>query len=99
MAMATFTGTGRDRGRGEPKEQFRDTPGKDTEDSQDFPKVLEDADQPKEGELSTSKSEGKTGDPPAQAAEGAEAPPEETPLDNRPTNPQPGTNKDPTEAQ
>ena len=65
MALATFTGTGRGRGRGEPKEQFRDTLGEDTEDSQDFPKVLEDADQPKEGELSTSKSEGKTGDPPA----------------------------------
>ena len=47
------------RGKGEPKEQFKDALGKDTEDSQDFPKVLEDADQPEEGEPGTSKSEGK----------------------------------------
>ena len=67
MAAATFTSRGR--GRGVPKEQFRDAPGKDTEDSQDFLKVLEDADRPKESEPSTSKSEGKTGDPPAKATE------------------------------
>ena len=48
MAAATFIGTGR--GRGEPEEHFRDAPGEDTEDSQDFLKVLEDADQPKEGD-------------------------------------------------
>ena len=41
------------------------TPGEDTEDSQDLLKVLEDAELPKEGELGTSKSKGKTGDPPA----------------------------------
>ena len=57
MAAARFPSTGR--GKGEPKEQFKDAPGEDTEDSQDFPKVLEDADQPEEGELGTSKSEGK----------------------------------------
>ena len=61
-----------------PKEQFQDAPGEDNEDSQDFPKVMEDAEQPKEGELGTSKSKGKTSDQPAQATEGAEAPPEET---------------------
>ena len=74
--MARFTGTSR--GKAGPEEQFQDAPGKDTEDSQDFPKVLEDAEQPKEGELGTSKSKGKTGDQPAQATEGAEAPSEET---------------------
>ena len=73
MATARFTGTSR--GEAGPEEQFQDTPGEDTEDSQDFPKVLEDAEQPKEGELGTSKSKGKTGDQPAQATEGAEAPP------------------------
>ena len=96
MATARFTGTGG--GNAGPKQQFQDAPGKDTEDSQDFPKVLEDAEQPKEGEPGTSKSKGKTSDQPAQATGGAEAPPEETlPVPN-PTDPQPGTNKDPTEA-
>ena len=95
MAMARFTGTGR--GEAGPEEQFHDAPGEDTEDSQDFLKVLEDAEQPKEGEPGTSKSKGKTGDQPAQATEGAEAPPEETPPDPNPTDPQPGTSKDPTE--
>ena len=41
----------------------------------------------KEGEPGTSKSKGKTGDQPAQATEGAEAPPEETPPDPNPTDP------------
>ena len=95
MATARFTGTGR--GKAGPEEQFQDAPGEDTEDSQDFPKVLEDAEQPKEGEPGTSKSKGKTGDQPAQVTEGAEAPPEETPPDPNPTDPQPGTSKDPTE--
>ena len=58
--------------------------------------MLEDAELPKKGEQSTSKSKGKIGDP--QATEGAEAPPEETPSDPNPTNPQPGTSKDPTKA-
>ena len=103
MTAATFTGTGR--GKAGPEEQFRDAPGEDTE--EEFPLVLEDAKQPKEGKPGTSKSKGKQlGDQPAQAAEGAEAPPEETPLDPDPTKPhtdpapiepQPGTSKAPTE--
>ena len=96
MSTATFTGTSR--GKAEPAEQFLDAPGEDTEDSIDLLKVLEDAEQPKEGEPGTSKSKGKTGDPPAQAEEGAEAPPKETPPDPRPTDPQPGTSRDPPEA-
>ena len=65
--------------------------------------MLEDAEQqPKEGRPGASKSKGKQ---PAQAAEGAEAPPEETPPDPIPTKPhtdpapvepQPGTSKAPT---
>ena len=106
MMAATFTGTGR--GKACPEEQFRDAPGEDTEDSIELPKVLEDAEQPKEGKPGTSKSKGKQlGDQPAQAAEGAEAPPEETPPDPNPTkphtdpasvDPQPGTSKAPTQA-
>ena len=85
MATARFTGTGR--GKAGPEEQFHDAPGENTEASQDFPKVLEDAEQPKESEPGTSKSKGKTGDQPTQATEGAEAPPEETPPDPNPTDP------------
>ena len=106
MMAATFTGTGR--GKAGPEEQFRDALGEDTEDSIELPKVLEDAEQPKEGKPGTSKSKGKQlGDQPAQAAEGAEAPPEETPPDPNPTkphtdpasvDPQPGTSKAPTQA-
>ena len=69
--------------------------GEDTEDSQEFPKVLEDAEQPKEGEPGTSKCKGKTGDPPAQTKEGAEAPSKVTPPDPKTTDPQPGTSTDP----
>ena len=93
------------RGKAGPEEQFRDTPGEDTE--EEFPLVLEDAEQqPKEGKPGASKFKGKQlGDQPAQAAEGAEAPPEETPPDPNPTklqtdpapvDPQPGTSKAPT---
>ena len=102
MMAATFTSTGR--GKAGPEEQFRDTPGEDTE--EEFPLVLEGAEQPKEDKPGTSKSKGKQlGDQPAQAAEGAEAPPEETPPDPNPTkphtdpapiDPQPGTSKTPT---
>ena len=102
MIAATFTGMGR--GKTGPEEQFRDAPGEDTE--EEFPLVLEDAEQPKEGKPGTSKSKGKQlGDQPAQAAEGAEAPSEETPPDPNPTgphtdpasvDPQPGTSKAPT---
>ena len=104
MMAATFTGTGR--GKADPEEQFRDAPGEDTE--EEFPLVLEDAKQPKEGKPGTSKSKGKQlGDQPAQATEAAEAPPEETPLDPNPTkphtdpasiDPQPGTSMAPTQA-
>ena len=100
MTAATFTGTGR--GKAGPEEQFIDAPEEDTE--EDFPLVLEDADkQPQEGKPGASKSKGKKL---AQAAEGAEAPPEETPpdpestkphTDPAPTGPQPGTSKAPTE--
>ena len=82
MTAATFTGTGR--GKAGPEEQFRDALGEDTE--EEFPLVLEDAKQPKEGKPGTSKSKGKQlGDQPAQTAGEAEAPPEETPLDPNPT--------------
>ena len=97
---ATFTSMGR--GKAGPEEQFRDAPGEDTK--EEFPLVLEDVEQqPKEGKPGASKSKGKQlGDQPAQATEGAEAPPEETPLDPDPTKPhtdpapiepQPGTSQ------
>ena len=99
MTAATFTGTGGSKAG--PEEQFRDALGEDTE--EDLPLVLEDAEQqPKEGKPGASKSKGKQL---AQATEGAEAPPEETPLDPKPTkphtdpapvDPQPGTSKAPT---
>ena len=102
MTAATFTDMGR--GKAGPEEQFRDAPGEDTE--EEFPLVLEDAEQPKEGKPRTSKVKGKQlGDQPAQATEGAEDPPEETPpdpnptkphTDPAPTDPQPGTSKAPT---
>ena len=90
------------RGKAGPEGQFRDTPEEDTE--EDLPLVLEDAvQQPKEGKQGASKSESKKL---AQATEGAEAPPEGTPPDPKPTKPhtdpaptepQPGTSKAPTE--
>ena len=99
MMAATFTSTGR--GKAGPEEQFRDAPEEDTE--EDLPLVLEDAEQqPKEGKSGASKSKGKQL---AQAGEGAEAPPKETPPDPNPTKPhtdpapiepQPGTSKAPT---
>ena len=104
MTAATFTSTGR--GKAGPEEQFTDALGEDTE--EEFPLVLEHAEQPKEGKPGTSKSKGKQlGDQPAQATEGAEAPSEETPPDSNPTkphtdpapvDPQPGTSKVPTQA-
>ena len=100
MTTATFTGTGR--GKAGPEGQFIDAPEVDTK--EDLPLVLEDAvKKPKEGKQGASKSKGKKL---AQAAEGAEAPPEETPPDPKPTKPhtdpaptepQPGTSKAPTE--
>ena len=75
MATAKFAG----RGRGDPEEQFTDDPF-DIAD-EDLPDVLEDADKPKGGEPSTSKSVGKEGEAQTkgQAAEGAQAPPEGIP--------------------
>ena len=81
MTTAKFTGMGR--GKAGPEEQFIDAPEEDTE--EDLPLVLEDAvRQPKEGKPGASKSKGKKL---AQATEGAEAPPEETPLDPQPPKP------------
>ena len=104
MMAATCTGMGR--GKAGPEEQFRDALGEDTE--EEFPLVLEDAEQqPKEGKPGLTKSKGKQlGDQPAQASEGAEGPPKETPPDPDPTKPhtdpapiepQPGISKAPTE--
>ena len=103
MATAMFPGAGR--GRGDPEEQFADDP-LDIAD-EDLPKVLEDADKPKGGEPSTSKSVGKEGEAQTQgqAAEGAQAPPEGIPPDPTktitptpaPTDPQPGTSTAPTQ--
>ena len=100
MTTATFTGTGR--GKRVPEEQFRDALEEDTE--EDFPLVLEDAEQqPKGGKPGASKSKGKQL---AQATEGAQPPPEETPPDPKltkphtdpaPVVPQPSTSKAPTE--
>ena len=100
MMTATFTGMGR--GKAGPEGQFRDAPEEDTK--EDPPLVLEDAVQrPKEGKQGVSKSKSKKK---VQATEGAEAPPEETPLDPKPTKPhtdpaptepQPGRSKAPTE--
>ena len=105
--MATATVTGMGRGKATPEEQPRDNTEVDTE--EDLPLVLEDAEkQPKEGKPGVSKSKGKKT---AQATEGAEAPPEETPPGPKPiephtdpahSGPQPGTSKapakDPTQA-
>ena len=81
MAAARFASAEK-----EAEEQFANAPGEDTEDSQDWPDVEEDA----------SKSTGKAGDQSQQAEGGAEAPPEENPPP--PADPQPGTKKDPTDA-
>ena len=90
------------RGKAGPEGQFKDASEVDTE--EDLPLVLEDAVKKlKEGKQGASKSKGKK---PVQATEGAEAPPEETPPDPKPTKPhtdpaptepQPGTSKAPTE--
>ena len=70
MAKARFPGAGK--GRGDPEAQFADDP-LDIAD-EDLPNVLEDADKPKGGEPSTSKSVGKEGEAQTegQAAEGAQ---------------------------
>ena len=95
MATAKFAG----RGRGDPEAQFADDSFNITD--KDLPDVLEDADKPKGGEPSTSKSVGKEGEPQTegQAAEGAQAPPEEIPPapTQVSTTPQPGTSTGPTQ--
>ena len=95
MATARFAG----RGRGDPEAQFADEPF-DIMD-EDLPDMLEDADKPKGGEPSTSKSVGKEGvsQTEGQAAEGAQAPPEEIPPapTQAPAAPQPGTSTGPTQ--
>ena len=95
MATAKFAG----RGRGDPETQFADDPFNITDD--DLPDVLEDADKPKGGEPSTSKSVGKEGEAQTkgQAAEGAQAPPEGIPPAPIPvpTAPLPGTSTGPTQ--
>ena len=84
------------------KQQFKEAAGEETEDSHDWPDYGND--NPKaatqgEGEASTSKSKGKTGDQPQQLEEGAEAPPKENLPAPEPSNPKPGTSKDdPTNA-
>ena len=95
MATTRFAG----RGRGDPEAQFADDPF-DIAD-EDLPDMLEDADKPKGGEPSTSKSVGKEGEPQTegQAAEGAQVPPEEIPPapTQVSTAPQPGTSTGPTQ--
>ena len=93
MTAAKFAG----RGRGDPEAQFADDPF-DIADK-DLPDVLEDADKPKGGGPSTSKSVGKEGEAQieGQAAEGAQAPPEGLPPATipDPTAPLPGTSTGP----
>ena len=95
MATARFAG----RGRGDPEAQLADDPF-DIAD-EDMPDVLEDADKPKGGEPSTSKSVGKEGEAQTegQATEGAQAPLEEIPPapTQAPAAPQPGTTTGPTQ--
>ena len=74
-------------------EQQEEVTGSDTEDSQEWPDVLEEATQ---GVAGSSKSKGETGDQPQQAEGGAQAPPEEIPPAPEPSNLKPGTSKDPT---
>ena len=75
MTAAKFAG----RDRGDPEAQFTDDPFNIAD--EDLPDVLEDADKPKGGGPSTSKSVGKEGEvqTKGQAAEGAQAPPEGIP--------------------
>ena len=95
MTTATFAG----RGRGYPEAQFADDPFDIVD--EDLPDVLEDADKPKGGEPSTSKSVGKEGEAQTegQAAEGAQTPPEGIPPAPIPvpTATLPGTSTDPTQ--
>ena len=94
MATAMFAGT-----EGEAEQQSKDATGEETEDSQDWPNVLEGASKArgKTGDNpGTSKSEGKTGDQPKQVEGGAQAHPKENPPP--PSDPQPSSSKDTTDA-
>ena len=97
MATARFPGAGK--GRGDPEVQFADDPLDITD--EDLPNVLEDADKPKGGEPSTSKSVGKEGEAQTegQVAEGAQAPSwrNTTSTNTSPHRPQPGTSTGPTQ--
>ena len=87
MATATFSsGTEVD------PEQQEEVTGGDTEDSQDWPDMEETI----QGVAGSSKSKGETGDQPQQAEGGAQAPPKEIPPAPEPSNPKPGTSRDPT---
>ena len=96
-ATARFPGAGK--GRGDPEAQFADDPLDIADEG--LPNMLKDADKPKGGNPSTSKSVGKEGEAQTkgQAAEGAQAPPEgilPAPI-SVPTAPQPGTSTGPTQ--
>ena len=87
MATARFAAT-------EAEEQQFEDAGGESQDSTNWPDPFKKATKEVEGE--TSKSEGKTSDPPQQA-KGEEAPPKENPPTPNPPDPQPGTSKDPTD--
>ena len=91
MATVTFSSTTN----ADPEQQQQEVAGSDTEDSQEWPEVPEEAMQ---GVTGSSKSKGETGDQPQQAEGGAQAPTEEIPPAPEPSNPKPGTSKDPTNA-
>ena len=86
MATARFAAT-------EAEEQQFEDAGGESLDSTNWPDPFKKA--TKEGEGETSKSEGKTSDPPQQAKGGA--PPKENPPAPNPPDPQPGISKDPTD--
>ena len=88
MATATFS-SGADV---DPAQQ-QEVSGSDTEDSQDWLDVEETT----QGVAGSSKSKGETGDQPQQAEGGAQAPPKEILPAPEPSNPKPGTSKDPTQ--
>ena len=92
MAAATFaSGTEEEP---DSTQQLQEAPGKGGDDSLDWLAYSEGATQGKAG---TSKSKGETGDPSQQAEGEAPAPPEEIPPVPKPTDPTPGTSKDPTD--
>ena len=86
MATATFSsGTNVD------PEQQQEVAGGDDEDSQDWP----DMEKATQGVVGSSKSKAETGNQHQQDEGGAQAPPEEIPPAPEPSNPKPGTSKDP----